>query len=80
MPIRITIIFEMKLIGIIILGALGSSISREEASNFLVRSRRGNDWAEEILKSGNLERECIEEFCDFIEFIEACFLNLSFSD
>ena len=61
----------MKLLGIFIVGALSSSISREEASKFLVRSRRANSWGEEIRKSGNLERECIEETCDFNEFNEA---------
>jgi len=60
----------MKLLGIVIVGALGSSISREEASNFLVRNRRANSWGEEMRKSGNLERECIEETCDFNEFNE----------
>uniref|UniRef100_UPI00398F25F4 vitamin K-dependent protein S n=1 Tax=Pristiophorus japonicus TaxID=55135 RepID=UPI00398F25F4 len=38
-------------------------LSHQQASQFLIRQRRANVIFEEH-KQGNLERECIEEFCD----------------
>uniref|UniRef100_A0ABM5FVC3 Coagulation factor VII n=1 Tax=Pogona vitticeps TaxID=103695 RepID=A0ABM5FVC3_9SAUR len=41
-------------------------IRQEEASNVLQRKKRANSFFEEI-KSGSLERECLEEKCSFEE-------------
>lgn len=49
-------------------GASALAVSKESASEFL-RVRRANSVFEEW-KSGNLERECIEEACDATEFHE----------
>ena len=75
---------SMLLLGIFAIGAFSSkiddveeSISREVASNFLVRNRRANSWGEEHLTHGNLERECIEETCDVNEFNE---VNLQYNN
>ncbi|KAF6121258.1 protein S [Phyllostomus discolor] len=38
-------------------------LSKQHASQVLVRKRRANAWAEEA-HQGNLERECIEELCN----------------
>lgn len=38
-------------------------LSKERASQVLVRKRRANAMLEET-KKGNLERECIEELCN----------------
>uniref|UniRef100_A0A6J0UYV8 Vitamin K-dependent protein S n=1 Tax=Pogona vitticeps TaxID=103695 RepID=A0A6J0UYV8_9SAUR len=38
-------------------------LSQHHASEFLVRNRRANSFMEERMK-GNLERECIEEYCN----------------
>lgn len=38
-------------------------LSKERASQVLVRKRRANALLEET-KKGNLERECIEELCN----------------
>lgn len=38
-------------------------LSKERASQVLVRKRRANTLLEET-KKGNLERECIEELCN----------------
>ncbi|KAM6447879.1 vitamin K-dependent protein S isoform 2-T2 [Liasis olivaceus] len=38
-------------------------LSQHHASEFLVRKRRANSFMEES-KKGNLERECIEEYCN----------------
>ncbi|OBS69861.1 hypothetical protein A6R68_01599, partial [Neotoma lepida] len=38
-------------------------LSKEHASQILVRKRRANTLLEET-KKGNLERECIEELCN----------------
>lgn len=38
-------------------------LSKEHASQVLVRKRRANTLLEET-KKGNLERECIEELCN----------------
>lgn len=38
-------------------------LSKEHASQVLVRKRRANAMLEET-KKGNLERECIEELCN----------------
>jgi len=46
-------------------------LSKENASSFLARNRRANGWGEEVRYwNANLERECIEEACDFNEFDE----------
>ncbi|XP_062236309.1 coagulation factor VII isoform X2 [Platichthys flesus] len=44
----------------------GVFVSRPEATDFLRRSRRANFLLEE-LKTGNLERECLEEKCSYEE-------------
>lgn len=38
-------------------------LSQNHASEFLVRKRRANSFMEES-KKGNMERECIEEYCN----------------
>ncbi|XP_036914897.1 vitamin K-dependent protein S [Sturnira hondurensis] len=38
-------------------------LSKQHASQVLVRKRRANSWTEET-QQGNLERECIEELCN----------------
>lgn len=40
-----------------------SVLSKQHASQVLVRKRRANYWTEET-HQGNLERECIEELCN----------------
>merc|ERR1712113_27934 len=53
------------------LTVFGRGLSREEASQFLSRSARASNWGGfEESKSGNLERECIEENCTPEEFHE----------
>ncbi|XP_026013321.1 coagulation factor VII [Astatotilapia calliptera] len=44
----------------------GVGLEKSEASGFLHRTRRANFFLEEI-KTGNLERECIEEKCSYEE-------------
>uniref|UniRef100_F7D6Z7 Coagulation factor VII n=1 Tax=Monodelphis domestica TaxID=13616 RepID=F7D6Z7_MONDO len=44
-------------------------LNQEEANNVLKRERRANSFLEE-LRSGSLERECIEEKCSFEEALE----------
>ncbi|KAJ0062593.1 hypothetical protein NL108_018162 [Boleophthalmus pectinirostris] len=41
-------------------------VSRQQAQQVLVRSRRANSFLEEM-KKGNMERECVEERCDYEE-------------
>ncbi|XP_076021924.1 coagulation factor VIIi isoform X2 [Genypterus blacodes] len=41
-------------------------VQRDEANGVLQRRRRANSFMEE-LKRGNLERECVEEICDYEE-------------
>ena len=44
------------------------TLDRSEASQFLVsRQRRANQGGIEEIQEGNLERECIEEVCNFEE-------------
>lgn len=42
---------------------LSTVLSKERASQVLLRKRRANTLLEET-KKGNLERECIEELCN----------------
>ena len=42
-------------------------LEKREANTLLPRSRRANSGFLEELKQGNLERECVEEICDFEE-------------
>ncbi len=42
-------------------------VDRHEANAVLRRWRRANSGFLEELKQGNLERECIEELCDYEE-------------
>ncbi|TDH03643.1 hypothetical protein EPR50_G00143980 [Perca flavescens] len=42
-------------------------LSSQRASQVLVRSRRANLEYFEELKPGNVERECVEEICDYEE-------------
>ncbi|KAI5090126.1 coagulation factor VIIi precursor [Silurus meridionalis] len=42
-------------------------LKRNDASSVLRRSRRANTGILEELKAGNLERECLEEVCDYEE-------------
>ena len=41
-------------------------INRKEASTFLRRFRRANTFLEEN-QEGNMEQECIEEYCNYEE-------------
>lgn len=41
-------------------------LGKDDASSLLQRVRRANAYLEEI-KGGNLERECMEEICDYEE-------------
>lgn len=41
-------------------------LDKDDASSVLQRVRRANSFLEEM-KGGNLERECIEEICDYEE-------------
>merc|ERR1712227_871149 len=40
-----------------------TTITREQANDYLTRNRRANGFLEE-LKDGNLKRECFDETCD----------------
>lgn len=42
-------------------------VRKDDASAVLRRWRRANSGFLEELKQGNLERECIEEICDYEE-------------
>lgn len=42
-------------------------VQKQEADSLLRRWRRANSGFLEELKQGNLERECIEEVCDYEE-------------
>ncbi len=42
-------------------------LNKDGASSVLQRVRRGNSGFLEEMKRGNLERECIEEICDYEE-------------
>ncbi|GAA6092506.1 coagulation factor VIIi [Tachysurus ichikawai] len=42
-------------------------LRRDDANSVLRRFRRANSGYLEELKAGNLERECIEEICDYEE-------------
>lgn len=42
-------------------------IDKREANAVLQRGRRANSGYLEELKKGNLERECVEEICDYEE-------------
>merc|ERR1712136_242793 len=61
---------RMKLLGLFIVGSFGVKLDKNTANQFLARNRRANSWGEELRKRGNLERECVEETCDFNEFNE----------
>ncbi|XP_061484045.1 LOW QUALITY PROTEIN: vitamin K-dependent protein S [Rhineura floridana] len=50
-------------ISAIVLSEGRTFLSQHHASEFLVRKRRANSFMEES-KKGNLERECIEEYCN----------------
>ncbi|XP_056382424.1 prothrombin isoform X1 [Hyla sarda] len=67
MPHRTQIICGLILASFLPL-ALGDNvfISNQEAMSVLKRSRRANSIFEE-LKKGNMERECMEELCDYEE-------------
>jgi hypothetical protein len=43
------------------------TLDRSEANQFLSRRRRANNGGIEEMMEGNLERECIEEVCNFEE-------------
>ena len=52
----------MKLLGLLLLTAHAfEKGSKQESNKFLSRERRANGFSEEWFKSGDLERECIEE-------------------
>ena len=52
----------MKLFGLLLLTAHAfEKGSKQESNKFLSRERRANGFSEEWFKSGDLERECIEE-------------------
>lgn len=42
-------------------------LRRDDANSMLRRFRRANTGLLEEVKAGNLERECIEEVCDYEE-------------
>lgn len=47
--------------------SLSVFLRRDDANSVLRRSRRANSGFLEEVKGGNLERECIEEVCDYEE-------------
>lgn len=47
--------------------SLSVFLRRDDANSVLRRFRRANSGYLEELKAGNLERECIEEICDYEE-------------
>ncbi|XP_029282995.1 coagulation factor VIIi [Cottoperca gobio] len=49
------------------LAAAAVFVEKHEASRVLTRGRRANSGFLEELKQGNLERECVEEICDYEE-------------
>lgn len=53
-------------------------LSQDQAQQVLVRRRRANSFLEEM-KQGNMERECVEEVCDFEEAREI-FENLELTN
>ena len=60
-----------KLLGLLLVlisfAAAIPTLDRSEASQFLSRRRRANSGGIEEIQEGNLERECIEEVCNFEE-------------
>ncbi|XP_016114852.1 coagulation factor X-like [Sinocyclocheilus grahami] len=48
-------------------GSSGVFLDKDDASSVLQRVRRANSGFLEEMKRGNLERECIEEICDYEE-------------
>ncbi|XP_041638111.1 vitamin K-dependent protein Z-like [Cheilinus undulatus] len=49
------------------LAAAAVFVEKREASTVLQRWRRANSGFLEELQQGNLERECVEEVCDYEE-------------
>ena len=58
----------MKINFLLLYSGTSKIIEKREASSFL-RAKRANTALEE-LDDGNLERECIEELCNYEEFRE----------
>lgn len=50
-----------------IFGLLSVFVERDDASAVLQRRRRANSGFLEEMQQGNLERECIEEICNYEE-------------
>uniref|UniRef100_A0A8C6YHJ5 Uncharacterized protein n=1 Tax=Naja naja TaxID=35670 RepID=A0A8C6YHJ5_NAJNA len=57
----------LGLLGHLLLAECAVFINQQKASSVLHRYRRYNTGHVEELRQGNLERECIEEICDFEE-------------
>uniref|UniRef100_A0A4W3GME2 Gla domain-containing protein n=1 Tax=Callorhinchus milii TaxID=7868 RepID=A0A4W3GME2_CALMI len=49
---------------------MGLFLQKPSANMFLNRIRRASGFGEELTRSDNLERECIEELCDKEEAYE----------
>ena len=60
---------KMKINFLLLYSGTSKIIEKREASSFL-RARRANTGIEETLGGANLERECIEELCNYEEFRE----------
>ncbi|CBY15907.1 unnamed protein product [Oikopleura dioica] len=60
----------MKRISIFLAVAQSVIIPKDQAAQFLRQKRASGSWHLEELWSGNLERECFEESCNFDEFVE----------
>lgn len=57
----------LKMINDVILLFVPVFVERDDANAVLQRWRRANSGFLEEMKQGNLERECIEETCDYEE-------------
>lgn len=60
----------MKRFSIFLAIAQSVIIPKDQATQFLRQKRASGSWHLEELWSGNLERECFEESCNFDEFVE----------
>ena len=60
----------MKRISLLVALAQSVIIPKDQATQFLRQKRASGSWHLEELWSGNLERECFEESCNFDEFVE----------
>ncbi|XP_072305773.1 uncharacterized protein [Eucyclogobius newberryi] len=66
-PARICTVLVLVLVSLGSFSSAAVFVNPSEAHLVLVRSRRANSGFLEELKQGNLERECVEEICDYEE-------------